>query len=322
MTLNPLMTFAAAAVGSLLAVMPFDPALAGGSSHFGTMSSGPNCKTGGGSTVIINKPVNINKPVTIYNPVTINKSINVYNPVTISKNIDIQNNVTVNKSVNIEKNITINNGGGASAIATATAMAQAFASAQAGGIVAASTGPIYYGSYYEENVIYKGVGGDLGSISAGQACEMQEATVIKAIYAVCVASDGREFPASHMTPATFIDTSYEGEIARCIPGARLKLVIGDVVQSDSGMAGTYAHGATLLCGEHEAVRHYKDGMLKCEQAVPVKDCTERTNLRKYGTGDMFFSYRSQVCATPARAAGAHPVEVTGMTLEGGVGDPH
>jgi hypothetical protein len=123
-----------------------------------------------------------------------------------------------------------------------------------------------------------------------------------------------------MTSETFVDSSYEGEIARCIPGAHLKITIGDVVPSDQGMAGTYEHGATLICGDHEAVRHYKNGMLKCEAAVPVKDCTERTNLRKYGTGDMFFSYRTQVCATPARQASRSAVEVTGMTLEGGVGD--
>ena len=24
-------------------------------------------------------------------------------------------------------------------------------------------------------------------------------------------------------------------------------------------------------------------------------CTERTNLRKYGTADMFFTYRTKVC---------------------------
>ena len=75
-----------------------------------------------------------------------------------------------------------------------------------------------------------------------------------------------------------------------------------------------------MCGIHEALRHYKDGMLKCAPAVPVPDCTERTNLRKYGTGDMFFSYRAQVCATPARQAQRSAVEVTGMTLEGGVGE--
>jgi hypothetical protein len=35
---------------------------------------------------------------------------------------------------------------------------------------------------------------------------------------------------------------------------------------------------------------------------------------------MFFSYRTQVCAIPAREAHAQPLELTGMTLEGGVGD--
>ena len=94
---------------------------------------------------------------------------------------------------------------------------------------------------------------------------------------------------------TWISASYEGEVARCIPGSRLKVVIGKVVQSSEGMAAGTSSGEVLECAAHEAVRHYKDGMLKCAPAVPVPDCTERTNLRKYGTADMFFSYRAQVC---------------------------
>lgn len=318
MALKPLMTFAAAAAASLLAVMPFDLAQGCATPVHVTPAPSPHCKTGG-STITINKPVNINTNVNIYKPVTINKNVNIWNNVDIQKNVDIQNNVWINKSINIEKNITINNGSSASA--TATASAAASASAVSRSSASANTGAVYYGSYSEETVIYKGVGGEIGAVSTSEACEMTEATVVKAVRAICVAADGREFPASHMAPSTFIDESYEGEIARCIPGAHLKLIIGDVVQSDQGMAGTFEHGATLICSDHEAVRHYKDGMLKCEIATPVKDCTERTNLRKYGTGDLFFSFRSQVCATPARAA-AHPVEVTGMSLEGGVGEGH
>ncbi len=52
----------------------------------------------------------------------------------------------------------------------------------------------------------------------------------------------------------------------------------------------------------------------------MKDCTERTNLRKWGTGDMFFAYRAQVCVAPAREAAASAQDVSGMSLEGGVGD--
>jgi hypothetical protein len=123
-----------------------------------------------------------------------------------------------------------------------------------------------------------------------------------------------------MLKDTWIESSYEGEVARCIPGATVKVTIGDVVQSDQGMAGTYSNGQVLACGIHEALRHYKDGMLKCALAMPVKDCTERTNLRLYGTGDLFFSYRGQVCATAARQASGSAMEVTGMSLDGGVGE--
>lgn len=314
MTLKPITTLAAAAIASLLAVMPFDPAAAGGGSG---SSSAPHCKTGGSS-------VTINKPVNIYKPVTINNNISIYKPVTINKNIDIQNNVDIQKNISIVKNIMITNSASvtASATASASAAASSSSSARAGamGSANANAGATYYGSYSEENVYYHGAGGDIGSLTTSQGCEMQEATVVKALHAMCVAEDGREFPASHMVPATFLDASYEGEIVRCIPGAHLKVTIGDVVQSDQGMAGTYEHGAVLMCADHEALRHYKNGMLKCEAALPVKDCTERTNLRKYGTADIFFSFRTKVCAVPARQASQNPVELTGMTLEGGVGE--
>jgi hypothetical protein len=53
----------------------------------------------------------------------------------------------------------------------------------------------------------------------------------------------------------------------------------------------------------------------------VKDCTERTNLRLYGTGDFFFSYRTQVCAMSSRMSQsqATDAEVSGMSMDGGVG---
>src|SRR5271163_1403543 len=101
MSMKPVTTLAAAVLASLLAVMPFDFAAAGGSNY--TPTSGPNCKTSG-STLVINKPVSINKPVTInnnvniYKPLTIQKNVNVWAPVTINKNIDIQNNIDIQKN--------------------------------------------------------------------------------------------------------------------------------------------------------------------------------------------------------------------------------
>ncbi|MEO8300884.1 MAG: hypothetical protein ABI608_03775, partial [Rhizomicrobium sp.] len=94
--------------------------------------------------------------------------------------------------------------------------------------------------------------------------------------------------------------------------------------------------------------HFKDGMLKCAVARKVPDCTERTNLRKWGTGDMFFTYVTRVCleqrremvggtsqvspsysyqmspeqrnsAAAAAAAKARELRLSGMALYGGVG---
>ena len=225
-----------------------------------------------------------------------------------NKNININKNLNINKNVNINKVVVINK---INVQVAAFAQAMAQANAQAGAQVI-----IYGGGSYEYVNIRNG--SDVGAVAvASSHCEMQDATVVKSIHAVCISADGREFPATHMTADTWIESSYEGEVARCIAGARLKIVMGDVVQSDQGMAGLYSKGVILQCGEGEAVRHYKDGMLKCAPAMDVVDCTERTNLRKYGTGDMFFSYRSRVCAEIAN----REVELDGNALNsGGVGD--
>jgi hypothetical protein len=340
MVLKPLMI--AAATAAALAASIVSPATAGGM-HSGYsppgmtgmsgMPSGLKCKTGINISKNINiyKPTNITKNIDIYKPVNItknvniDKNINIYKPVTIEKNIDItknidnskniniNKNVNINKNININKSIVINKGGSADAEASAYAAASASASASAASVS-------YAASYSESTVINHGGGGAEVAVAAQETCQMQDATVVKALHVVCITPDGREFPASHMVKDTWVESAYEGEIARCIPGATIKAVIGDVVQSDEGMAGTYSQGQVLNCGMHEALRHFKDGMLKCAPAMPVKDCTERTNLRLYGTGDMFFSFRTQVCATMARKSGDGATELTGMALDGGVGD--
>jgi hypothetical protein len=297
---RPVSRIATAALTSwALASATASPALAGGfytgtvptvsagaspmGSYGGGSGGGGGCHGGGGggSTIIINKNININKPVNI------------------NKNININKVVVINK-VNIE--------------VAAFAQALAEANANAGARVT-----IYSGGSYEYVNVRQG--GDVGVRAAvGGHCEMQDATVVKSIHAVCVSAEGREFPASHMLADTWVNEAYEGEVARCIAGSRLKITIGEVVQSDQGMAGLYEKGVILQCGEHEAVRHYKDGMLKCAPAEAVPDCTERTNLRKYGTGDLFFTYRSKVCATEARSSVSREIELDGGALSGGVGD--
>ncbi|HYJ35969.1 MAG TPA: hypothetical protein VEV64_07425, partial [Rhizomicrobium sp.] len=147
---------------------------------------------------------------------------------------------------------------------------------------------------------------------------------------------------------TWINNGYEGEIARCLPGSSLRVMVGSVMMSNQGMAVSLNDAQILSCAPGQAARHFKDGMLKCAVAQRVPDCTERTNLRKWGTGDMFFSYVSRVCvedrremvggmsqvspsyayqmtpqqremAAQAAAAKARELHLSGMPLRGGVG---
>jgi len=145
--------------------------------------------------------------------------------------------------------------------------------------------------------------GSFGAVDVEQpeeTCQMEDTVVMKSIHAVCVTEQGREFAATHMVPDTWIDSSYEGEILRCIAGAKLKILVGDVVQSDQGMAATYGNGQVLACAPGEAVRHFKGGMLKCAPATRVPDCTERSNLRRYGSGDLFFTFRTKACVSQSK----------------------
>jgi hypothetical protein len=293
----------------------------------------PGQPSGGGTT--ISKPVSVITKINVYKPVTINTNVNISKTVdesknisidkslSITKNIDNSKNININtnidnskniddsKNITINKSIVINKGSSeADAAALAAAIAQSSASASvnisggafAGASVNAGGTTFVGGSSYAETPSINIVG-DLGTIAvevpapvvAPRQCVEQDVTVIKAIHASCVSADHHEFPASHMVADTWIEASYEGEVARCIPGSHLKVNIGQVVQSSQGLASGQSSGLILECADHEALRHYKDGMLKCAPAVKVPDCTERTNLRKYGTNDMFFTYRTRAC---------------------------
>jgi hypothetical protein len=346
MSPRPWKLASAALVSTALVIAPFESAAAGNYSHPASNGAGGKLACAGGGGVVINKPVTIFKPtnisnnVNVYKPTVINKNVNIYKPTTIdnsvninkpvtinkdiqiNKTIDASKNITIYKNIEINKNIVINKGGSGGAEASAWAQAWAQASAQAQASASVNNNVVIYGGGYNEYVtVNNRGGGDIGQVQATGQCEMQEASVVKAIHGVCISPDGREFPASHMVGDTWIDSGLEGEILRCIPGAHLKIVIGEVLQSDQGLAGTYASGQAIECAENEALRHFKDGMLKCAPKVSVKDCTERTNLRRWGTGDMFFTFRSTVCVSTAHtAAMQRELDVTGMSLSGGVGD--
>ncbi|MBN9546155.1 MAG: hypothetical protein J0I19_11830 [Alphaproteobacteria bacterium] len=257
----------------------------------------------GGTNIHIYKPTTIENNIHVYKPVTINKSIDVTNnidnskTINVTKNIDNSKTIDNSKNININKSIVINKGGDNISV---SAEASASASAAANAASFAGAGAIVMGGGWAPEAPTAFAGGDIGTLNVETApvraqCTIQQATIVKTIHAVCVSSEGHEFPASHMLGDTWINGGYEGEVVRCIPGSHLKIMIGKVVQSSEGLAAGTSSGQVLECGAHEALRHYKDGLVKCAPAVPVVDCTERTNLRKYGTSDLFFSYRAEVC---------------------------
>lgn len=284
---------------------------AGGMSHMGTYGGGiahmPAPSTCGpvghpGHSTTVNNNIHVYKPVTVTKNFDVTTNIDNSKNITINKPVSITNNIDNSKNISINKSIVINKGGDnisvmaeASASASASANAASFANAGAG-----AGAVVMGGGGWAPEAPTAFAGGDIGNLTVEtgpvrQQCTIQEATIVKAIHAVCLSADGHEFPASHMLGDTWISGSYEGEVARCIPGSHLKVNVGKVIQSSEGLAAGTSSGEVLICGAHEALRHYKDGLLKCAPAVPVVDCTERTNLRKYGTADMFFSYRAQVC---------------------------
>ena len=69
-----------------------------------------------------------------------------------------------------------------------------------------------------------------------------------------------------------------------------------------------------MCAPHQALRHFKNGVLKCALAVPVPDCTERTNLRKFGTGDMFFRTKWAYWLRDTIPGASEVVEIDGGRL--------
>ncbi len=318
-----------------LALVPVAPLPAFANGGF---SGGKQCAGGGGVT--INNPVTISKSISIYKPVTITKNINIdnsvsiYKPITINKSISIDNSVNIWKNISITKNIDlskkiiidkkiiINKGNGsAKADAFASAAALAFASARASSVS-------YGGGGYVEQATQNN-SGEIGGVAVQEACVDQWATVVKAVHAICIDHWGKSHPATRMRPETWIDASYSGEIYRCLEGSSLRVIIGHVVESDEGVAAVYEGGDTLECKAGEALRHFADGLVKCAAQEPVPDCTERRNLRAWGAGDIFFSYQTKVCAKSYSASSSysgkmsygesHELELTGMSLNGGVG---
>ena len=117
-------------------------------------------------------------------------------------------------------------------------------------------------------------------IETRRVCAAYKAmTKVIAIQASCLDDRSIPHPASQLGPEREIAEGYEGEVYRCIAGARMQYTVADY----AGQAN-FDHGQTLTCQKGEALYHTAAGVLQCRPQKPARDCNERSLLRRFGAG--------------------------------------
>lgn len=148
------------------------------------------------------------------------------------------------------------------------------------------------------------------------------------IQAVCLDDRDVPHPASQVTPDRDIDEYYDGELYRCIAGARMQYVVADF----NGKIA-FDGGQTVVCAKGEALYHSPgagragpDGggaTVACRPQKAARDCNERSLLRRFGAGvkvltmlatERYTAYREETVMEQASQT-----VMTGMSLDGGVG---
>ncbi len=222
-----------------------------------------------------------------------------------------------------------------SASASADAQASGYAAAQAAGLASSNAaGSAFSNALAAANSF--GSGGGSGSSAAEgvnsfipnlqvegvetpevrRVCAQFRAVAkVMAVQAVCLDDKAVPHPASQVTPDRDILPAYEGELFRCIAGARMQYTLADYAGS-----ADFARGQTVSCLKGEALYHSATGQIACRPQRPARDCNERSLLRRYGAGikvlklalaQECIAYRSET----AQSGGAQGA----LQLDGGVG---
>jgi hypothetical protein len=207
----------------------------------------------------------------------------------------------------------------ASSTASSTASSSGLTNAQAnalaqGALYNAGGGSSWYTadspSGYIPNLQVEGA--DSGE--AKRVCaEMRAVQTMMAVQAVCLDDKEIPHPASQVMPERDVAAAYEGEVYRCIAGARMQYTLAEF----HGQAN-FDHGQTITCQKGEALYHSAAGGLACKAQRPARDCNERSLLRRFGAGIKVLQLaHAQQCVAyrteTAKAAGGN------MELDGGVG---
>jgi hypothetical protein len=109
--------------------------------------------------------------------------------------------------------------------------------------------------------------------------EFKAAVKVIAVQASCLDDKDIPHPASQLGPEREIGDAFDGEVYRCIAGARMQYTIADY----AGQAN-FDHGQTFTCAKGEALYHTAAGALQCRVQKPARDCNERSLLRRFGAG--------------------------------------
>ncbi len=137
---------------------------------------------------------------------------------------------------------------------------------------------------------------------------------VVAVQAVCLDDKAIPHPASQVIPDRELLPAYEGEVFRCIAGARMQYTLADYAGS-----ADFTRGQTVSCLKGEALYHSAAGQLACRPQRPARDCNERSLLRRYGAGiKVIRTVAAQQCVaykTETAQSGAPE----SLLIDGGVG---
>ena len=141
------------------------------------------------------------------------------------------------------------------------------------------------------------------------------------IQAFCLDDRDIPHPASQVFPERDVEDIYDGELYRCIAGARMQVTIAEYMEQIS-----FSGGQTMICAKGEALYRSRGsaadaGQLVCRPQKPARDCNERSLLRRFGAGikvlttvtiEKYTAYREETVTETSSAS-------YGMSLDGGVG---
>ena len=220
-----------------------------------------------------------------------------------------------------------------SATATANALAQSRADARAEaranssafGLGGAINGSTFIGGGGGSSMWIGSSSDFISNLTVEEGPAMQAVTVpyqasrswfkMVVIQAVCIDDKLIPHPASQVTPDRDIAETFEGELFRCLAGARMQYTLADF----SGKVD-FSGGKSITCDKNQALYHAAGGKLECRKQKAARDCNERSLLRRYGAGvkvlkmaytETYTAYRTEYVQAEAVAMG--------MSLDGGVG---